>query len=421
MVNPGRRKLVELEALRGIAAMIVFFHHFLLLIAPRLHGRNFPDDPIALVRTPLFALVNGSAAVAVFFVLSGFVLTVGAMEDRDWRQFLIGVLKRWPRLALLVVVVNIASAIFFMLGLYRDSMWFNLHNYAAADTFEHAASVVRGAVAEGLFWTFVNGKADFNTSLWTMHYESFGSFAAYVTGLVLISQKSFVRSMAGGVIVLLLTATLTGEGGVYYAMLIIGALIARICLERDTVAHALPFMNPWRGPIALAVISLSVILFGFDGYSKPVGFYIFMASLGSPKAEPLIHAAAAVAIVVVVLLYDPIQKRLMGPAAGLLGQLSFPIYLVHLPILCGFIAPIHSGLADRLGSVAAAPLAFALSVALTLIVAYPLAHLDAWWVRKLRAMAARLATALRQAIGQFDNEAPHLADMGEGTNPTATR
>jgi peptidoglycan/LPS O-acetylase OafA/YrhL len=126
MVNPGRRKLVELEALRGIAAMIVFFHHFLLLIAPRLHGRNFPDDPIALVRTPLFALVNGSAAVAVFFVLSGFVLTVGAMEDRDWRQFLIGVLKRWPRLALLVVVVNIASAIFFMLGLYRDSMWFNL-------------------------------------------------------------------------------------------------------------------------------------------------------------------------------------------------------------------------------------------------------------------------------------------------------
>lgn len=164
MVNPGRRKLVELEALRGIAAMIVFFHHFLLLIAPRLHGRNFPDDPIALVRTPLFALVNGSAAVAVFFVLSGFVLTVGAMEDRDWRQFLIGVLKRWPRLALLVVVVDIASAIFFMLGLYRDSMWFNLHNYAAADTFEHAASVVRGAVAEGLFRTFVNGKAS------TRHY-----------------------------------------------------------------------------------------------------------------------------------------------------------------------------------------------------------------------------------------------------------
>ena len=97
-------------------------------------------------------------------------------------------------------------------------------------------------MAEGLFWTFVNGKADFNTSLWTMHYELFGSFAAYVTGLVLISQKSFVRSMAAGVIVLLLTATLTGEGGVYYAMLIIGALIARI-LPRTRYSGACPAVH----------------------------------------------------------------------------------------------------------------------------------------------------------------------------------
>jgi len=50
-----RNKLIELEALRGVAAAIVLLHHFLLVIAPRLHGRNFPDDPIGLVRTPLFA------------------------------------------------------------------------------------------------------------------------------------------------------------------------------------------------------------------------------------------------------------------------------------------------------------------------------------------------------------------------------
>jgi peptidoglycan/LPS O-acetylase OafA/YrhL len=420
MVNPDRRKLVELEALRGIAAMIVVLHHFLLLVAPRLHGRNFPDDPIALVRTPLFALVNGSAAVAVFFVLSGFVLTVRAVEERDWRQSLIGVLKRWPRLALLVVAVNIVSAIFFMLGLYRDSTWFNLHNYAAADTFEQAASVVRGALAEGLFWTFINGKADFNTSLWTMHYELFGSVAAYATGLVLICQKSFLRSMAAGVVVLFLTATLTGEGGVYYAMLVAGALISRIYLERDALAHALPFMTLWRAPIAIAVMSLSVVLFGFDGYSRPAGFYGFMAPLASQQAEPLIHAVAAVAIVVVVLFYDPIRRRLAGPPAGLLGRLSFSIYLVHLPILCGLIAPVYSGLAGRFGVVVAALLAFVLFLPLTLIAAYPLAHLDAWWVCKLRAMSARTTTRLQQASRQFDNAAPSLAEMGEGTNPTAT-
>ena len=105
MLKADHGKLIELEALRGVAAMMVLFHHFLLVIVPRLHGRNFADDPIALVRTPLYALVNGTAAVAIFFVLSGFVLTFRALEERDGRQLLVGVLKRWPRLVPLVAAV----------------------------------------------------------------------------------------------------------------------------------------------------------------------------------------------------------------------------------------------------------------------------------------------------------------------------
>ena len=124
MSKADRGKLIELEALRGIAAVIVLLHHFLVVVAPRLHGRNFPDDPIALVRTPLFALVNGTAAVSIFFVLSGFVLTLRAMEQRDWRQIVAGVVKRWPRLVPLVVTTNILSAVFVLLGLYHDRTWF---------------------------------------------------------------------------------------------------------------------------------------------------------------------------------------------------------------------------------------------------------------------------------------------------------
>src|SRR5438128_873511 len=124
MSKTDRSKLIELEALRGIAAMMVLLHHFLLVVAPRLHGRQFPDDPIALVRTPLYALVNGTAAVSIFFVLSGFVLTFRAMEKGDWRPLLAGAFKRWPRLVPLVAMVNALSALFVMLGLYQDRSWF---------------------------------------------------------------------------------------------------------------------------------------------------------------------------------------------------------------------------------------------------------------------------------------------------------
>jgi peptidoglycan/LPS O-acetylase OafA/YrhL len=278
MSEAASRKLMELEALRGVAAVIVLFHHFLLVVAPRLHGRNFPDDPIALVRTPLFALVNGSAAVAIFFVLSGFVLTLRAMEKRDWGQLLTGVAKRWPRLVPLVAIVNILSAIFLMLGLYHDHSWFG------AGIFKPGTSVIGSALIEGVFSTFFTGSTDFNAALWTMHYELFGSFAAYATALLLIFQKSFSRAMVIGTIALLLTATLTGEGGIYYAMLVAGALIARIYLERNTAASALAFMSPWRVPIVLGTVGLVVVLCGYDGYSKPVGFMPLWRPL--PRQQP---------------------------------------------------------------------------------------------------------------------------------------
>ena len=76
-------------------------------------------------------------------------------------------------------------------------------------------------------------------------------------------------------------------------MLVAGALIARVYLERDALAHALTFMNFWWPPIVVGVISLSVVLLGFDGYSKPVGFYSFMVPFASLQAEPLIHGVAA--------------------------------------------------------------------------------------------------------------------------------
>jgi peptidoglycan/LPS O-acetylase OafA/YrhL len=410
MLTAGRSKLIELEALRGVAAMVVLFHHFLLLVAPRLHGRNFPDDPIALVRTPLFALVNGTAAVTIFFVLSGFVLTLRAMEKRDWSQLLVGAVKRWPRLIPLVVIVNLLSAIFLMLGLYQDRTWFG------ASVFKPETSVFKRALAEGMYSTFVDGTTNFNAALWTMHYELFGSFAAYATGLVLTFQKSLPRAMAIGAIAILVTATLTGEGGIYYAMLVAGVLIARIYIERDAVASALIFLNPWRTPIAIGTAGLAVVLCGYDGYSKPVGFYAFMARFASPQTEPLLHGIAAVVIVVLVLFYDPIRRSLAGPTAALLGRLSFPIYLVHLPILLALISPIHSYLAARFDNTAAAPASFVLFIALALTAAYPLARLDEWWVRKLRDMAWLVIAKLQRVGWRAGDTAAPVTPMGDETN-----
>jgi peptidoglycan/LPS O-acetylase OafA/YrhL len=91
----SRKFLVELEALRGLAAIVVLIHHFMLGFTPRFHGYLYPDQPFSLMGTPAFALINGSGAVAIFFVLSGFVLSGGLFKSRSLRGALISAVKRW--------------------------------------------------------------------------------------------------------------------------------------------------------------------------------------------------------------------------------------------------------------------------------------------------------------------------------------
>jgi peptidoglycan/LPS O-acetylase OafA/YrhL len=397
MSKVDRGKLIELEALRGVAAMMVLLHHFLLVVAPRLHGRQFPDDPIALVRTPLYALVNGTAAVSIFFVLSGFVLTFRVLEQRDWSRLLVGAFKRWPRLIPLVATVNVLSAIFVMLGLYQDRTWFG------AGAFRQDTFVIASALAEGAFWTFFNGSADFNSSIWTMHYELFGNLVAYATALVMIFQKSFRRAMAIGALVIVLVATTTGKGAFFYAMPVAGVLVARLYVERNVIASALNAFHPWRVPIAVGTAGLAVVLCGYDGYSKPVGFYAFMVHLEWSDTEPLVHGIAAVAMLALVLFCGPIRRSLAGPTAALMGRLSFPIYLVHLPVLIALVSPVHSYMAARFDTAVAAPTAFVLLVTLTLAAAYPLARLDEWWVRKLRELARLMLAMLPRAIRRSES------------------
>lgn len=69
------KRLEQLDSLRGIAALSVFFGHILLV---------FPQNQLSQLLfeySPLRLLVAGSEAVILFFVLSGFVLSLPFYRD----------------------------------------------------------------------------------------------------------------------------------------------------------------------------------------------------------------------------------------------------------------------------------------------------------------------------------------------------
>lgn len=178
----------SLEMLRGVAALVVLAWHSTLAFAPAATG-IFANGPSESLQTgPLFVLINGTSAVFLFFVLSSYVLVKRYAESRDFRLLLKGGAKRWPRLAGPVVITTLASCLVFKLGLYgfeqagriTGSPWLSAFGYAPTVPTQTTASFY-DAAAQGAWRTFLfSDQVNYNSSIWTMYYEFWGSFLVFV-------------------------------------------------------------------------------------------------------------------------------------------------------------------------------------------------------------------------------------------------
>ena len=111
------RRETELDAVRGIAALIVMFFHFWLIVPDEWkshayisHMMGIPITPEILFHfTPLRLLVSGSGAVGLFFVLSGYVLSLSVARQRmtSYGRFIV---RRIFRIYLPFAVVILFSA-----------------------------------------------------------------------------------------------------------------------------------------------------------------------------------------------------------------------------------------------------------------------------------------------------------------------
>ncbi|WP_425547697.1 acyltransferase family protein, partial [Aminobacter niigataensis] len=105
-------KLVALESLRGIAACVVVITHCTLAFYPQFVAslyNGMTPSAFQVYAGPWLILFNGAAAVLIFFVLSGFVLSRRYFLTGDASVLLASAIKRWPRLMGLVLVSTITS------------------------------------------------------------------------------------------------------------------------------------------------------------------------------------------------------------------------------------------------------------------------------------------------------------------------
>jgi len=381
VLNKLKSKDVPLEALRGIAALIVVFNHSVAGFLPQCYGYIPSLDKDRMQGSLLYIFFNGAAAVSVFFVLSGYILTRRYCASGDTRILVKGAVKRWPRLAGPVFVTTFLSYLLFYFHLYdfqnagmkSGSPWL----LEFADGFIRAVgpnATVQSIhywnmLQDGLFFTFFRGDALFDSSLWTMHPELVGSFLAFGIAPILLGSR--VYSVWVTIWLVLISIVMLHYVWADLAPFPIGVGMA-VLLPRNYA------LRPW---IAVPLLLLALYLLGYPG--SAVGAYRvfgYLAANGMPYVYP--YSVGAAILISLIETVPPIRVFFSGRISAFLGELSFPIYLVHALVICSAGSAIYL----RFGAHAAIASVFVIATLISL----PLIVFNNWWVAKVNAVTEML-------------------------------
>lgn len=337
-------RFVELEGLRGIAALaVVVFHAIALFYAQMAYGPSVAA-PVQHMRlednlyaTPIAALWSGTFAVAIFFVLSGFVLSVGYLQPRKRMQIERIAIKRYVRLVIPVFVSVFACYLLMKLDLNSMQAAASIiHSETLAKAWAFDPSILT-VLKDSLVGVFVGGATSYNVVLWTMTIEFIGSFIVFAT--LLLFSSSRYRWLAYGALVIATFNT-------WFMAFAVGMMLA------DMYSHGY-LRQQRRSIVAVGALGAAALYLGGYPYGEDLSgtaYGLLQAlPLGAVDYRMLSLTVGAMLLVGVVLCTEQFASVLRRRYIYLLGKYSFSLYLVHLPILWTVTLGIFVGLYEILG------------------------------------------------------------------------
>jgi peptidoglycan/LPS O-acetylase OafA/YrhL len=291
-------RLKFLDGLRGWGAVIVLLYHVFC--------DGLPVDAAFAESLKLFLPFNGVMAVFVFFVVSGFSLSVRYLADGDVRRWSKIAAGRYLRLAIPIFAACLLVHIVMVCGFVAPPG----ERLAKFGRFFNFDPTVIHLLKFSLFDVFFDYSAlqTYIGPLWTMSVELFGSFVVLVAVVIcrpLPFRWFFLLALAG----LILWLAPTDSTTAMLAMFPLGAAIADW------------FNRGW-----------------LDAIPKPFGFMLLLIGCLVPVLLPagvttwgLIGTSSLTLGCIAV---SRIRNWLSGPLSAHLGKISFPLYLMHGPVLC---------------------------------------------------------------------------------------
>jgi peptidoglycan/LPS O-acetylase OafA/YrhL len=399
-----------LESIRGLAALQVLLLHFFAAFAPDLVF-SLPAGAIVagyIHLSPLYFLYDGYSAVYIFFALSGYVLT--RSFERHLARSSSQIQARIIRLGLPAIAATlVAAAVMLMFGKLNveagdlsGSAWFASQWNADLSIL----SVIRDGTINALLLGYrgLPGVAflapwqqpveqSFVAPLWTLSIEFYGSM------IVLLLCWCARRSRALWWSVVLLGAIFTIRSA--YVCFFIGHLLATFHrAERPApVRKLLPIFSVIFGVFLCLLAEVWQPQWLRSLCADPT--YLLFPGQFAPMQQ---KTFGAVLVLVGIIDLEVARRFLSRPWLVARSKLSFPLYLIHWPILFGPAAGLFLLLNDVVG--------IELARICAIIVGICLAFVGSIFFLAIDRRALELSRAWRKRMSDAPHETPLMTTVG---------
>ena len=300
---------------------MVILSHLALIFYPGLHDLDVYNNKYVsfVANSPLSFTYSGTAAVYVFFVLSGFILTHAFMKSGNLAGSLPNIAtKRYFRLAIPATISCIFaySALYFFHPITTTlSPWIN--SYTAHNT------TLLDAIYSGAIGSFFSQPAKVNPVLWTMKIELIGSFLTYF--LCVITFKATRKWLVLFLFSLAFFASQLPQNEKYgYISFVLGIWIYTCDFKIG-------------GFLSATLIALGIYFGGvhYGSYSYIYAIYYarFFVNGEESNAYILFNFISGFLICLVILKNDFLANFFSKKPFTFMGKVSFSVYLFHLPII----------------------------------------------------------------------------------------
>jgi peptidoglycan/LPS O-acetylase OafA/YrhL len=332
-------RLRELDAVRGLAALAVVFGHLALIFpavanASRSNGLTVLD---AVLYSPIDGILDGGSAVIVFFVLSGYVLS---LSYRGGRQTYPGFLSR--RVARLwlpyIAAVALAMVLATLLGdeiIHAASSWFNARWYGSVGI----SSVLEHLLLIGHF----HDESQYIPVIWTLVIEMRISliFPILLAALAVFGWRLTVLPAA--LLTFVAVELAAHSSGDFMTLSYIVCFIAGAALA-DHHEKISALMSRTTSSHRVLLLGLALLLFTYDAWMPP---HLLPGPLGAVArlegTRILLETASA--LIFIALARHPGRARafLRSAIPQYLGRVSYSLYLLHTIVLLAIVHIIDPG------------------------------------------------------------------------------